>query len=124
MPTNIKKTILIIAGGISLLIGGIGIFLPILPTTPLVLLAALCFSGSNEKLYQALLKSKYFGSYIDNYKNKTGVPIEVKRRAILFLWVGLGVSMFLTRDIKIIGILMIVGIGVTIHIGRLKTRSK
>lgn len=54
-----KRILLLTAGSICLLLGGIGVFLPLLPTTPFVLLAAICFSYSNDKAYQWLLKKPY-----------------------------------------------------------------
>lgn len=123
MKLKVKKILLIVAGCVSLIIGGIGIFLPFLPTTPLVILAAICFSSSSEKLYNLLLKSKYFGSYIEHYKNKTGVPKEIKRRAILFLWIVLGASIIISGELIKVLILIAVGICVTIHINSLKSRN-
>lgn len=122
MKSKAKKLIFIIAGSILLVIGGIGILVPFLPTTPFVILAAACFSSSSEKLYSFLMKSKYFGSYIDNYKNRTGVPRETKIKAIIFLWITLGISMMIMRSIPTILVLTVVGIGVTIHISSLKVK--
>lgn len=120
---NIKNIILMTVGLISLLLGAIGIFLPILPTTPFVLLSAGCFSISSPRLSAMLMKSKYFGSYIENYRYKTGVPLKVKRRAIIFLWIGLSISMSLIKTPLVISILIIVGICVTTHLSTLKTRK-
>lgn len=124
MNHKFKNVLLVIIGCTSLFIGAIGIFVPVLPTTPLVILAAACFSSSSEKLYKVLIKSKYFGSYIDNYKNKTGVSKEAKRNALIFLWVTLTASMIINRDLKIVIILLVVGVGVTIHITKLKNRER
>ncbi|MBH1941003.1 YbaN family protein [Mobilitalea sibirica] len=118
-----KKIILSICGIISLALGVIGIFLPVLPTTPFVLLSANLFVASSPRLYKKLIKNKMFGSIIENYRNKTGVPIKVKIRAIVFLWVGLILSMLLLKAIWIILILFVVGTGVTIHLVTLKTRN-
>jgi uncharacterized membrane protein YbaN (DUF454 family) len=105
-------------------LGAVGIFLPVLPTTPFVLLSAGCFSISSPKLADSLMKSKYFGSYIENYRYKTGVPRSAKIRAIVFLWTGLFISMLLIKKVMIIGILIIIGTLVTIHLSKLKTREK
>lgn len=70
-----------------------------------------------------LLKNKYFGSYIENYRYKTGVPYHVKIRAITFLWVGLIASMIIISKALVIGILVIVGISVTLHILLLRTKK-
>lgn len=121
---RLKNIVLIIIGIFSLSLGAVGIFLPVLPTTPFVLLSAGCFSISSPKLADSLMKSKYFGSYIENYRYKTGVPSSAKIRAIVFLWTGLFISMLLIKKVMIIGILIIIGTLVTIHLSKLKTREK
>ncbi|MDF2587520.1 MAG: hypothetical protein K0S41_1361 [Anaerocolumna sp.] len=121
---RLKNIVLIIIGIFSLSLGAVGIFLPVLPTTPFVLLSAGCFSISSPKLADSLMKSKYFGSYIENYRYKTGVPRSAKIRAIVFLWTGLFISMLLIKKVMIIGILIIIGTLVTIHLSKLKTREK
>lgn len=120
---NIKKMILNMVGLISLVLGGIGVFLPILPTTPFVLLAAACFSIGSPRLSSWLEKNKYLGSYIDNYRHKTGVPLKVKRNAIIYLWIGLMISMLLIRIMIVNMVLVLIGSGVTWHICSLKTRK-
>ncbi|MDR0911186.1 MAG: YbaN family protein [Methanobrevibacter sp.] len=130
---NIKKTIFLFLGTISLAIGFIGIFLPLIPTTPLVLLAAFFYSNSSKKAEKWLMKSKYFKSYIENYRNNVGVPKNVKIRSILFLWIVIAISLFFTinsyfknnslSSLIIIIILLIVVICVTIHIYSLKTKE-
>jgi len=69
-------------------------------------------------------KNKYFGSYIDNYKHKTGVPRKVKYYAILYLWIGLILSMFITKVPIMIIILSVVGVTVSVHLASLKTKDK
>lgn len=120
---SIKNFILMTIGFISLTFGAVGIFLPILPTTPFVLLSAGCFSISSPRLSNLLMKSKYFGSYIENYRYKTGVPLKTKIRAIIFLWVGLTLSMIIIKTPLIIGILFVIGTCVTIHLSTLKTKK-
>jgi len=60
------RFILTIVGTISLVFGVIGIFLPILPTTPFLLLAAACYARSSERFYNKLMNNKWFGNYIKN----------------------------------------------------------
>lgn len=120
---NLKNISLMTIGLISLLIGGVGIFLPVLPTTPFILLSAGCFSISSPRLSAMLIKNKYFGGYIENYRYNTGVPRKTKIRAILFLWIGLLISMMLIKKTLMIGILSFIGICVTIHLSTLKTRE-
>jgi uncharacterized membrane protein YbaN (DUF454 family) len=120
---NLKKIIFLMIGCIALLLGTIGIFLPILPTTPFVLLAGACFSVSSPRLSALLSRNKYFGSYLDNYHNNTGVPRKVKYRAITFLWTGLIISMLLVGKWPMVIIFSLIGIGVTIHLISLKNRD-
>lgn len=119
---NIKKIVLFIAGCIFVTFGAIGIFLPVLPTTPFMLLAAGCFSISNKRFEEKLKKNKYFGSYITNYQDKSGIPHKIKIRAITFLWISLILSGVLIQKPFIIGILFLVGTGVTIHLVTIKTK--
>ena len=72
------KTLYIVIGTISLALGILGIFLPLLPTTPFLLLtAALYFKGS-FRLYNWLLNHRYFGPYIRNYRENKAIPLRAK----------------------------------------------
>ncbi|MEG1299042.1 MAG: YbaN family protein [Anaerovoracaceae bacterium] len=121
---KIKVILLLICGILSLVIGSIGLVLPILPTTPFVLVSAACFAGSSPRLYQKLRCNKYFGEFVDNYQNKTGVTCTVKVRGLVFLWVTLSVSAFIFPAIHVRLILLVVGICVSLHILLLKNRSE
>ncbi|MCL2604233.1 MAG: YbaN family protein [Defluviitaleaceae bacterium] len=116
-----KKALLIAAGFVSLILGVAGIILPVLPTTPFVLLSASCFSMSNEKLEKWLLKSRVFGPFIDNYRTKRGISILHKTASIAFLWTGLITSMLLTAAVWAYILLPMVGVGVTVHLLMIKT---
>ena len=122
---NIKNIVLIILGTLSLILGIIGIFLPLLPTTPFLLLAAACYYRGSTKFYQWLISNKLLGEYIKNYQEGKGVPFKVKIFSLLFLWVTLLISMmvFFTSSFIQIG-LLVIGIGVTIHIIKIKTFRK
>ena len=119
---NIKNFILITIGLISLSLGILGIVLPILPTTPFVLLSAGCFSISSPKLSEKILRNKYLGTYIENYRYNTGVPRKTKIRAIISLWIGIIISMILINNILINTILFVIASCVSIHIGTLRSK--
>lgn len=119
-----KKVILIIVGSTTLVIGGIGVVLPILPTTPFVLCAAGCFSASSPKLYYKLKDTKYFGEYINNYKEKTGISNKARYTGVVFLWVTLIISALIFRHVHVWIILGIVGVAVTIHIMTIRRTVK
>lgn len=121
---RIKKWLWMAFGGMSLALGGIGILLPVLPTTPFVLLAAICFSRCSPRLYGLLCKSSWFGAYIENYRTKKGVPVAVKRRGIIALWLLLGLSCLLVQAAWVYGLLALVGVAVTTHLLLLKTKRE
>jgi uncharacterized membrane protein YbaN (DUF454 family) len=119
---KIKKIALAIAGSFSLILGVIGIFLPLLPTTPLLLLAAACYIRSSKKLYTFLINNKYLGTYIRDYQEKGAIPKKTKIIAICFLWLSIGGSvLFIITKLFVKFILISIATGVTIHILRLKT---
>ena len=80
------KTLYIVIGTISLALGILGIFLPLLPTTPFLLLtAALYFKGSS-RLYNWLLNHRYFGPYIRNYRENKAIPLRAKIVSLVLMW--------------------------------------
>jgi len=119
-----KKILLTALGFIFLGLGTLGVVLPVLPTTPFVLLAAMCFSTGNNRLAHWLRQNRFFGQYIENYRTKQGIDLKIKVFSIAFLWVGLGISMFITQNFWMTIGLIVIGIGVTIHLLHIKTKAK
>ncbi|GHU83612.1 hypothetical protein FACS1894196_3760 [Clostridia bacterium] len=119
-----RRAILLMLGFVALGLGGIGLFLPILPTTPFVLCAAGCFGASYPALGRRLEQTKYFGEYIRNYRQKTGISRSARRRGLGFLWLSLGVSAALVRRPLVWGILAFVGVCVSAHILLLRGRGE
>jgi uncharacterized membrane protein YbaN (DUF454 family) len=119
---HLIKWMLIIAGTIFFGFGIIGIFLPILPTTPFLLLAAACYARSSQRFYNWLMNNKWFGNYIKNYREGRGVPLKFKIYTISFLWITILTSIyFVINNFWIEIILIMIAIGVTIHIITIKT---
>ncbi|MDD3754106.1 MAG: YbaN family protein [Methanobacterium sp.] len=116
-----KRLFLFSLGTICLGIGAVGVVLPVLPTTPLVLASVFCFAKSSKKAEKFISNNRYFGSYIKNYQNKQGVPLDVKLQSIIFLWVVLISSMVIFHENFLYLLLSTVGIGVTLHILSFKT---
>lgn len=111
-----RRIILMSLGFVALAVGGIGILLPVLPTTPFVLCAAGCFGASSPGLYHRLERTKYFGEYIRNYRNKTGISPAARWIGIGFLWATLALSGILSQRPAVMVVLAVVGVAVTIHI--------
>ena len=119
---KIKCILLSIVGFIALVLGFCGIVLPLVPTTPLVLLAVFCFSYASPKMAMRLRGSRLFGAYLDNWYNKTGVTRSYKIRVLTFLWLGIGSSMYIVNPIWLTVLLGFIGLCVSIHILLIKTR--
>ena len=85
-----RVLLLKIAGTLSLVIGGIGIILPLLPTTPFLLLAAVCYAKSSKGCYRWLIYNRWFGEYIRNWHEGRGIPMKTKALSILFLILTIG----------------------------------
>ncbi|NHJ25435.1 MAG: DUF454 domain-containing protein [Candidatus Lokiarchaeota archaeon] len=109
--------IIFLGGSISLIIGMIGIILPILPTTPFLLITAAAYAKSSKKFYKWLLNNRILGSYIRNYREGKGMPIKVKVITLILLWITIAISLlFMNNLIWIQLILLIVASMVSIHI--------
>ena len=116
MKEKSKKIILVLIGSLSLFLGAVGIILPVLPTTPFLLLAAFCYIRSSERLYNWLINQKHLGPYIHNYISYKIVPRKIKYSAVIILWISLLTSIFFIDLLYIKIILALVGITVSIHI--------
>ncbi|MDR2648820.1 MAG: YbaN family protein [Clostridiales bacterium] len=112
----LKRVLLIIVGLLALSAGAVGIVLPILPTTPFVILAAACFGMSSPKMYAWLANTKYFGEYIRHYREKSDISAQTRRTGIVTLWLMLCVSSVVFRKPFVWMILSLVGVCVTAHI--------
>jgi uncharacterized membrane protein YbaN (DUF454 family) len=124
MRATTKRRFLIAAGTLSTGLGIIGILIPILPTTPFLLLAAACYMRSSERFYQWLINNRVFGSYVRNYIEGRGMPTRIKIFTILLLWLAIGLSItFGVQDIAVRIVLICIAIGVTAHIALIKKRK-
>lgn len=117
-----KKVLFIGLGTLATGIGIIGMFLPVLPTTPFLMLAAFLYARSSERFLHWLLTNKLCGSYIDNYRSGRGITLRQKIGTLALLWVTIGSSAIFFVDKLWIRILMgVVAIAVTTHLLMLPT---
>lgn len=117
----IKKYIFIILGCLSIVLGIFGIFLPLLPTTPFLLLAAYFFTRSSKRLHNWLIHHKTFGKYIYDYQTYRAMDRKTKRVAIVSMWCSLLFSMILVSELYLRLLLTVIGIGVSWYILSLRT---
>ena len=105
-----------ILGGIFIVVGVAGIFIPLLPTTPFLLIAAYCLNRGSDRMKRWFDNNKTINMYIRNYREKKGMPFRAKMNSIFILWVTIGISIYLIENIYIRILLGIVLISVTVHI--------
>jgi uncharacterized membrane protein YbaN (DUF454 family) len=135
-PKNKKqkalRALLFLAGSLALVLGFIGIFVPLLPTTPFLLLAAACYMRSSERMHKWLITNRIFGEYIRNYQEGRGIPLKTKIFTIALLWISILCSMFFVINKRLIMpeklivqiILLIIAICVSTYVIRLPTLKK
>jgi len=125
MPRKSKNTLWIILGIAAFSVGIIGVFIPFLPTTPFLLLAAGFFLKGSDHLYQWLINHKVFGEYIRNFREHKAIPKKTKILAVSTLWATIFTSIFFfTESLALRGLLFGIGAAVTIHILHYKTLIK
>jgi uncharacterized membrane protein YbaN (DUF454 family) len=78
------------AGGLCLALGIVGVFLPLLPTTPFVLLASACFLRGSPAAHRRLHAHPRLGPYLSAYEQGRGIPLRAKVVAIALLWLSIG----------------------------------
>lgn len=120
-----KKYLLTSLGLLSLSLGIIGMFLPILPTTPFLLLSAWLFSKSSQRLNHFILNNRVFGNYIRNYRSGQGIPKRTKFFSMILLWAAIMYSNLvpLSNNHYLQTLLTFIAIWVTVHIAGNPTKK-
>lgn len=109
------------AGTFFLSLGAVGIVIPLLPTTPFLLLAAACYLRGSARMYNMMLTNRYFGTYLRNYMEGKGIPQKVRILTTVLLWTVIGFSAaFITDNMLVRIVLLLVAFGVSIHLLTLK----
>ena len=104
-----------LAGTLFLGLGAIGVVIPILPTTPFLLLAVGCYYKGSKRMHHWILNNKWFGTYLRNYKEGKGISLKHKIFSILFLWLTISYSIFFILTV-FFGQIILVGIAVVVSI--------
>ncbi len=118
----VKRNLLITAGFACLLLGALGIFIPVLPTTPFLLLAAGLFLRSSSRLYLWITQHRVFGTFIRNYHRFHAIPLRSKVLALALLWLTIGYSIiWVAHTWWLRALLFLVAAAVSVHILRIRT---
>ena len=119
---RLASGLLVSCGTLCVALGVLGMFVPVLPTTPFLLLAAICYARSSERFYQWLLRNRWFGEYLRNYRAGRGIPLREKLLTLITLWLTIG---FTAGHVLSVWwgqlILLGVAVGVTLHLARIRT---
>ncbi len=118
------RYVLLAVGWLSVALGMIGIFLPILPTTPFLLLAAACFARSSPRFYHWLVEHPRLGPWIRDYLEGNGIPLKGKVYAIVSMWISILFSCYLVPLMWARGFMLTSAVLVTVYILRQKTLRK
>jgi uncharacterized membrane protein YbaN (DUF454 family) len=118
--SSLQKGFYIIVGTVSLILGFIGVFVPVLPTTPLVLLSAACYLRSSKKLHRWIISNERFGPMIRDYQSGKGLKKSTKIQAISLMWIMILTSAYFFVENTIAqGAMILTAIVVTIYLLRL-----
>ncbi len=118
----VGRWLLVAGGSASLGLGVLGIFLPVLPTTPFLLLAAFCYARSSRRLYDWLLNTRRLGPYIRTWREKKAIPLSLKIWTLTLMTVFITVSaVFFVEAIWLRILLGVILVTVGIHILRIPT---
>lgn len=121
------RTLLVIAGVVCVVLGVAGIVLPLLPTTPFLLLAAACFARSSPRLDDWLHHNRLFGPYLRAYRDGHGIPLRVKVSIISLLWISITLSAIFAIPSRLWALrfaLVAIALLVSIHVLRIKTHRR
>ena len=122
--SDIKKELWVIAGTFFVILGILGIFIPIMPSTVFLLLGASCYARGSARFYNWLLNNRWLGSVIRDYREGRGILLRQKLLTMIILWMTIGISAVFFVDAMLIKILLlVVAIGVNIHLICIKTRQ-
>ncbi|MHA2313760.1 MAG: YbaN family protein [Candidatus Hermodarchaeia archaeon] len=119
---KIKRILFSVLGTLFLGFGCIGVLLPIVPTTPFLLLAAACYIRGSKRLHQWMMRNQIFGAFLRNYLERKGITSRHKLFTLTFLWVMISLTIFYIRDNSILPpFLFIIAFAVSVHILKLPT---
>lgn len=117
------RSVLFALGWLSVALGILGVFLPLLPTTPFMLLAAGCFARSSERFYRWITSHPRFGPMIADYLAGKGLPLRVKLLAISLLWLSILVGVLWVEFVWAKLAMLLTAVGVSLYLWRLPSRT-
>ena len=124
MREKVLRPVLVAIGTVALVLGVIGIFVPLLPTTPFLLLASACYLRGSKRMHEWLLSHGTLGAYIRAYEEGRGIPLRAKVLALAMMWPSIAYAAYRVGSIWVALAFFLVAGGVTIHLLRLPTLKR
>jgi uncharacterized membrane protein YbaN (DUF454 family) len=115
-----KKALLVAAGSLCIVLAVLGVFLPLLPTTPFLLLASACYVRSSERLHGWLMGNRLLGGYIRNFRERRGIPLRGRVVTVVLLWLPLLYSVYRLDLLWLEVLLVLMGLTWSVLILRMK----
>lgn len=123
--SHLVRVLFNLAGVIALGLGIAGIFLPLLPTTPFVLLAAACFARGSERFHQWLLANRTFGPMVQEWESHRSLPYRTKITAIVLMSLTMAISIaFFVHPVWLKSALALFGTGLAVWMYRIPSRDR
>jgi uncharacterized membrane protein YbaN (DUF454 family) len=124
LPGPLRRGVYFSVGALSVVLGVIGIFVPLWPTTCFLLLAAWCFARSSTRAERWLYENRLFGQYLKDYREDGTISPRVRTTSVATLWVFIGISAFLLQDrLWVVALLLLIAVGVTRHLVALPAKA-
>jgi uncharacterized membrane protein YbaN (DUF454 family) len=123
VKNKILRIVLLVCGFFFVFLAILGAILPLVPTTPFLIVAAACFYRSSARFYRWLMFNRFFGHYLRDYTSGKGIPMRVKILTVVFLWISTAVSILVFIPYLWLEILVfLINLAVTIHIFLVRTK--
>jgi hypothetical protein len=119
------RHVYVVLGSVCLALGVLGIVLPLLPTTPFLLLSAACYARGSERFYSWLLNHRWFGPHIRAYRSGEGIPLRAKVTGVVLVWATIAAAAaFAVRQPWARLLLFAIAAGISLYLLRLPTLGK
>jgi uncharacterized membrane protein YbaN (DUF454 family) len=121
MKASLIKYLYLTLGSFFVVLGLVGIFVPVLPTAPFMLLAAFFYVRSSDRMYNWLINHRLFGESIKSYLEHRAMRKSAKVKAVASIWISLTLSALLVQKAHVALILAVVGISLTVYLLSIRT---
>ncbi len=120
---SLVRIFCIVLGSVSLVLGIIGAFVPLLPTTPFLLLTAFLYMKGSQRYYDWLMRQPMLGKYIRDYRENKIIPLRAKVISLILMWGSMSYCIiYLIQKWPVRILLSMIAVGVTIHILSFKNK--